>query len=191
MIPDGDPWDREIELQKAFEMTPTEAMMLASFERGASIREMAERNALSEQTVKNTLSNARRKMKGKNMEIYILKQATSSDGDAVKSYMVNALVRFYAKVADVKTDSMTHIIKVSRIDRSKPGDVQWMNDNVFRIVDLIGNRNSGSPSERASRIADVYNERMADTDGTPKMGHAVVKYWLDKYYVKYDVIEGE
>lgn len=186
-----DRWAREIELQKAFGFTPSEASTYTSYEQGESVADIASSAGLSVQTVKNVLTNARRKLSGGgSMEIYIIRPHQRDDGTMIRMYAVDVLLQFLMRaMTDVRVDYLTHVIRVSGLSRSVPGDVAWMNANVFRYIDLTGLRGREDPTTRAERIMEVYREKLP-TPSDCMMGFAVVKYWLDQNYVNYDIMEG-
>lgn len=191
MAMERDRWSREIELQKSFGLTPSEASIFTARESGESVADIASSMGLNLQTVKNTLSNARRKLnRGTEMEIYIIKPTQNNDSSMYRMEVINVMVQLMSRITDAKIDDLTHIVKISGMDRGSPGDYTWMNANVFRYIDPLGMKGRDMPDERAERMTSLYKQKIAEQGVTgPMMGFSVLRYWLDKYFVQYDIIE--
>lgn len=188
-----DRWSREIELQKVYGLTPSEATVYTLREAGMTIDDLANHTGLSAQTVKNVISKSRSKIKREvsGVEIFIIKPNQGDESSRIKTYSMDVLFKFISKVSDIRVDNLTHVIRVAGLDRANPGDVTWMNGNVFRYVDLQGLRGTDDPGMRAERIAQVYHDRMREQGITEsKVGFAVIKYCLDANYITYDIMEG-
>lgn len=185
-------WGREIELQKAMGMTPSEATIYTARENGLTIEEIAEKEALNVQTVKNVLTKARKKINGDmKMRFYIVKPNQSSDRAVTEQNLIQVL-SLMCRNMGLEVKMRPHIITVGAIERSCAGDVNWFKTNVERYVDMIGTRSDTACEERAKRIYDIYKAKMDEQGLTePKFGHAVVKYYLDKFYLTYDIDECE
>lgn len=182
-------WEREIELQKVHGLTPSEATLYAFREAGLTVSEIAEMSGWTVQAVKNAISIAKRKINGeRQMELYILRQGQANDPDGLKGNITDVLAEFCKRTTDMQVDYLTHITRIHNIDSRCPGDIEWMNSNVFRYVSLVGTRSKHSSSDRADSLFNVYKEKM-ETQGiqTPMMGVAVLRYWLDRYMITYDI----
>mgnify|MGYP002625289620 CR=1 FL=1 len=188
-----DRWDREIELQKAYNLSPSEASLLVSKESGMSSSEIAELEGLNVQTVKNTISKARKKLNGNDTMDYYITRLSSNTGDnaMIKSNLSMVLAYICSEMGyDVRI--MKHTIHIKGIPRNVPGDKRWFVDNIERKVDMLGTRSDIMASERAKRVKFVYDTAMSEQKIlTPMFGHIVLKYYLDKYNIAHDIVEEE
>jgi DNA-binding CsgD family transcriptional regulator len=186
-----DRWEREIELQKTSNLTPSEASIYVARESGLSLSDIADVQGLSIQTVKNTLTTARKKINGEGtMEFYISKTNQSNNDSSMNKLNLSQVLSYLCRELGYDVLMMSHTIVIKGFDRTVPGDYSWFKDNVERMVDMIGTRNDAMASERAKRMVAVYKQRMMEQEvKTPMFGHAVLKYYLDRYYIPYDVNE--
>ena len=187
-----DRWDREIELQKVYQLSSSEATMMSAKELGLSPKEIAEREGLNVQTVKNTLSNARKKLNREgNMEYYIIKSSTANER-AVREWNISLVIANLCKRMGMTVKFRPHLIIIKNIPRSQSGNFKWFSANVERYVDMIGTRTERSAEERAERLYGKYIEKMTEQNvEEPMFGHSVIKYYLDRYAITYDVDETE
>ena len=159
-----------------------EALSLLEKEKGIPAEYLIEK-------IQNAISIAKRKINGeRQMELYILRQGQANDPDGLKGNITDVLAEFCKRTTDMQVDYLTHITRIHNIDSRCPGDIEWMNSNVFRYVSLVGTRSKHSSSDRADSLFNVYKEKM-ETQGiqTPMMGVAVLRYWLDRYMITYDM----
>ena len=186
-------WDREIELQKSYDLSPSEASMLTARENGMTSSEIAEMEGLNIQTVKNTITRARKKMSGDNdMEFYITRLSQNVGDNAMIKANLSLVLSAVCREMGYSVRMMKHTIHIKGLPRDAPGDKTWFVNNVERRVDMIGTRSDDMADERAKRIKSVYDSAMAEQKITePMFGHTVLKYYLDKYYISYDVVEQE
>lgn len=184
---DAERWSREIELQKIYAMTPTEASYYTSHEAGYSVEDIAEMNAVQMQVVRNTLSSARSKLRGgRGLEILIIRPVKEDAGASRKMNALEVLCELCRRTTDMRIQRLRHVIRIYQIDKSVPGDISWMNDNVFRYYDLVGTRSQDEVIARVDGMMSAYER--ASPQGC-MMGYAVLRYWLDKWYMNYDIVE--
>lgn len=190
---DNDRWGREIELQKALNLTQSEASIFVAKENGLTVEEIAEIEGVSARTVKNTISNARRKIQGESdMEIYISRVSPMRGESAMSKQNIILVIANLCKEMGCEVNILTHTIVIRNIKRSQVGDKQWFATNVERMVDMYGTRSDAMASERAKRIKSIYDTRMSEQRlEEPRFGHAVIRYYLDKNYIPYDVYDVE
>jgi len=184
-------WDREVELQKSYGLSPSEAVMLVAKENGLTASEIAEMEGLNVQTVKNTISRARKKVTGESdMEFYISRISQIKGDTAMARQNVILVIANLCKEMGYDVRVLTHVVVISNVKKSVAGDKQWFASNVERYVDMYGTRNDMMAVERAKRIKDIYDKRMSEQGITEtKFGHVVIKYYLDKNYIPYDVYD--
>lgn len=186
-IPDR--WEREIALQKTFGLSPSEAKLMVARDDGLTIDEIADLEGLSVQTVKNTLSNARKRMQGENdMEFYISRVYQNQSDNSMAKANLSQVLAYLCRCMGYNVNIMKHTIVIKGFRRDQPGDPQWFKANVERYVDMVGTRSDTGAQERAERIKGIYDNRI---EGESKFGHAVLKYYLDHYYINYDINEVE
>lgn len=172
-------WTRETELIRAYGMTRQEARIYAMREAGCGISDIAIAVGAGGQTVKNTLTNARRKMDG-DTEIIIYDRYEKSP---VKTGILDTLMELCRLTTDL---GMERLHYSTILTGSVAGDAVWMNDHVFRYADLHTAQSSDTPQARARRIADLY-ARETEGISEPKMGYSVVLSVLDTNFIAYDI----
>lgn len=190
--PVKDRWQREIELQKVYDLSLSEASIVSANETGLSPKEIADLEGLNVQTVKNTLSNARKKLNREGiMEYYVIKSGSSNER-AIREWNLSLVIAHLCERMGLKVRYHPHLIVISGISRSQVGNIKWFTANVERYVDMVGTRTEQSASERADRLYNKYMEKMTEQNiEEPMFGHAVIKFYLDRYAITYDVNETE
>lgn len=186
-------WAREIELQKTFQLTQTEAKLMVAKENGQSVQEIAEVEGLTVQTVKNKLTSAKKKIVGEGMlEFYIIRQNTPNSDKAMRANNLARVIAELCQCMGYKVIFMNHVIVVRGLQKQTPGDINWFVNNVERLVDMVGTRSDAGSKERAERMMEAYKRRVMEQNVQEQMfGHAVMKYYLDKYWIPYDVYDME
>ena len=67
-----------------------------------------------------------------------------------------------------------------------PGDADWLRKNCIGEGDIVGSTSINDSAERARRCAERYEEKKAGTD---RVGHSILGYYLEHFYMKYDIWE--
>ncbi len=178
-------WVREIELQHIYGFSPTEAEIYASREAGLSIIEIANRYKVSQRTISNLLYKAKLKLedRGRKMEIIIIKVPYGAPNYTLHTNAIEVLTNVVANILNLQIIDNKHTIKLTGLDGSKPGDVSWLLNNVFKYIDVIGTRNQEETRARVKRILDKINE-YPDKDG--KVGYSILFKYLDDWFIDYD-----
>ena len=103
--------------------------------------------------------------------------------DAAKFPAAYALIRFASEVEGTEPQLGKYVAMAPFLNRE--GDVQWMWENVLRYCAMEGMRMQ-EVDQMVEKMLRLYHE----ADGTPeKMGMKVLVYWLDRWYMRYDVWE--
>lgn len=103
------------------------------------------------------------------------------EGNMLKMNAINVIVRFIEKVlpkTTVMSDKNTIIVI---FPDNNPGDVKWLQDNVFKFVDIIGTTNDGEAVKRAEKAYDRY--MAAEKDSKEKVGSGILLHYLQQYYL--------
>lgn len=183
-------WLREIELQKAYSMSPNEAKYFAMYDNGLTMARIAELDGVSIHTVGATLQRARDKMKkarGEMKQLIIIKGKLDNEATAIKEHAIDVVLRFVAKTIGAKLHSGKYVFVLSGIDSAQQGDLNWMLENVFRRVDIYGATSDADTQRKADRLEEVYNASLGDNDC--KVGLTTIRYFLDQMYMQYEVME--
>lgn len=183
-------WLREIELQKAYSMSPNEAKYFAMYDNGLTMARIAELNDVSIHTVGATLQRARDKMKktrGEMKQLIIIKGKLENEATAIKEHAIDVVLRFVSKIIGAKLYTGSYVFMLSGIDSAQQGDLKWMLDNVFRKVDIYGANTSEEIQRKADRLEEVYNSLIGEDEC--KVGLATIRYFLDQMYIQYEILE--
>lgn len=181
-------WLREVTLQKVYGMGQTEAQYWAEREAGLTIDDSARMHGVSYFTVRTMLQRARMKVSGENdggwdSLLIVLKGTEGDIRDAVKMPAMLTLMRFASKVQGlpVHEGRFLYAMPVGH----GAGDIGWMKDNVFKYCDPVG-----TVIQDVERVSDRMVELYEKAGGTPdRMGIGVLRYWLDQWFMRYDVWE--
>lgn len=180
-------WDREIALQKVYGMGPVEALYWAEKEGGLSIGDSAQLHGVSYYTVRTMLQRAKMKVSGESEDkgwdsLLIVLSGTEGDiRDAVKVPAIVTIMTFASKITGAPIHKGNHLYAIPMGKGS--GDIKWMNENVFRYVGVEGTVIQ-DVEQKAQKLYEMYER----AGGTPdKMGLGVLMYWLDNWFMKYDV----
>ena len=190
-------WLREISLQKTYGMGRTEAAHWAEREDGLSMQESADLHGVSYLSVRSSLQNGRMKILGRSRGgigtretfltegldamVVVCRGTEGNVADSTKYAAIMAVIRFMNKVLDVPVHEGTHVAIVMMPRRA--GDVGWMHEHVFAYVNP-----QGCTIQQADAVADRMVELYENAGGTPEMlGTAVLRYWMDKMYMRYDI----
>lgn len=183
-------WYREIELQKAFEMSPNEAKYYALFDHGLSMNQIAEYDRVSVHTVGATLQRARdkvKKVRGETQQLIIVKGKRENEATSIKEHAMQVVLTFVAEELGAKFVSGKYVFSLKGIDAVDAGDLKWMLDNVFRKVDIYGATNDAEVQKKANKLKEVYAAKVKDQPC--KVGMSTVKYFLDQMFIPYEIIE--
>lgn len=187
-------WQREIELQKLYGMSPVEAMYFSEREDGLTTASIAEVHGTSVCTVRNLIQKGLNKMRTSGRKITemdwkgmvtVLVGDMGNVRDAVKFPAAYALIRFASELEGTEPQLGKYVVMAPFLNRE--GDVQWMWENVLRFCSLEGMRMQ-EVDAMVEKMLRLYRE----ANGTPdRMGMKVLVYWLDRWYMRYDVWEVE
>lgn len=67
-----------------------------------------------------------------------------------------------------------------------PGDEGWLRKNCIGEGDIVGTTSVNDSKDRAARCISRYEERK---EGVDRVGHSLLKYYLEHFYMKYDIWE--
>ena len=122
--------------------------------------------------------------KGTRTMFVIAKGNRDIEGVMIKMNALDVVTRFLQKVLPksvVMTDR-NHIIVIFPDDNK--GDAKWMQDNVFRYVDVTGTASDAEAERRAEKAYDRY---MAEADhvnnGVEKAGSGLLMHYLQQFYL--------
>lgn len=184
----ADNWFSEIELQKAYSLSPQEAFCQVCAGNGLKMKEIAALAGISPETVHTFLQRGSAKMKkeSKKVDLIILKGDSKVEGLALKLHAMKVLLEFVSMALDIQMVDGKSTMGLRGLDPTKPGDAQWLLQNVFRKADLFGAENDAAIKMRAEKLISIYNQA---NDGAEKVGMAIIKYYLDQMYMQYDIWE--
>lgn len=180
----GDRWSREIELQKTFGLSPTESRYATCRENGWSCWRIASDLGVSVKTVRSLLGRADAKMTKKGEQtLIILKGDADREGTAVKQRAIYNVLLFVSKVLGrpVYRGTKVYAITLPKSD----GDAQWLKDNVFRYIDIVGASSDAESEATANRLEAMYNDK--NGNGPQRVGISILRRYLDDMYMQYDV----
>lgn len=103
------------------------------------------------------------------------------EGNMLKMNAINVIVKFIQRVMPktvVMSDKNTIIVI---FPDNNPGDVKWLQDNVFRYVDIIGTTNDNEAQKKAEKAYDRYES--VPKDGKNKVGSGILLHYLQQYYL--------
>ena len=118
--------------------------------------------------------------KKRNMFV-IAKGNPDVEGNMLKMNAINVIVKFIQLAVPktvVMSDRNTMIVIFPDNDL---GDVKWLQDNVFRYVDIIGTTNDNEAQKKAEKAYDKYSS--AAKDGKNKVGSGILLHYLQQYYL--------
>ena len=118
--------------------------------------------------------------KKRNMFV-IAKGNPDVEGNMLKMNAINVIVKFIQLAVPktvVMSDRNTMIVIFPDNDL---GDVKWLQDNVFRYVDIIGTTNDNEAQKKAEKAYDKYSS--ATKDGKNKVGSGILLHYLQQYYL--------
>ena len=115
--------------------------------------------------------------KKRNMFV-IAKGNPDVEGNMLKMNAINVIVKFIQLAVPktvVMSDRNTMIVIFPDNDL---GDVKWLQDNVFRYVDIIGTTNDNEAQKKAEKAYDKYSS--AAKDGKNKVGSGILLHYLQQ-----------
>ena len=181
-------WDREMEYQKLFGLTPAESACVVSHEGGLSISQIADLRGVKQSTVRTLLQRAGEKMKNtdKMVTIVVCKGNEDGLGVAVKLNAIEVVLKFVSKVLGIQYFNGNHTFML-RCPNSV-GNTSWLRNNVFSYVSIIGVTSDYEKERKADKLLEIYNQK--NPDGEDLVGYGIIKWFLEDMYMKYD-IEGD
>ena len=124
------------------------------------------------------------KKKGTKTVFVIARGNPDVEGVMVKMNALNVVTRFIQMVLpkSVLMSDKNHFIVIFPDDNI--GDPAWMQNKVFKYIDLMGTTNDAEAEKRAKRAYDKY---MAEPDrvenGKEKAGSGLLRYYLQQFYL--------
>lgn len=184
-----DRWNREVELQKMFGLSPKESEYIVCSENGMSAKEIAGYYGVSVNTVRTTIHRGHVKMTANeevvnNVTFVILKGNAEVSGAAIKQNAMKVILKFIEKALDVKYSEGQYTYYIAMPDEL--GDAQWLKDKVFRYVDIYGAYSEKEAEKRAEKAFNIYAE--ANFGGSNRVGTGIIRRYLDEMYMQYDRI---
>jgi hypothetical protein len=117
--------------------------------------------------------------------IYIIwKGDMAKEGVAVKMRAIEGVLEFLKRTgaADYKVGRHTYLVTCE----ADEGDTIWLIQNCIGEGDLVGSLGHRDAEARAEKCVERYEDRR---DGIDRTGHGVLKHYLDKWYMTYDMWE--
>ena len=116
--------------------------------------------------------------------IVIAKGNKDVEGVMVKMNALNVVVKFIQKVLPktvVMSDNNTILIVFPDDNKGNP---KWVQDNIFRFVDVLGTTNDAEAEKRALKAYDKYEvtPHMTD-DGKEMVGSGTLIHYLQQFYL--------
>lgn len=183
-----DNWMSEIELQKVYALSPREAFCQVSARNGLKMSEIADLAGISPETVHTFLQRGQIKMKrdSKKVDIILIKGDYKVEGVQLKLDAAKVLLKFVSRVLEIPFVDGKNLMGLHDLDPAKPGDAQWMVQNVFRKLDLLGVHTEPAIDMRVDKLIEIYKSA---NEGQEKVGTAIIQYYFDQMYLKYEYWE--
>ena len=190
-------WMREIVLQKTYGMGPSEATYWAEREDGLTMVESADLHGVTFYTVRSMIQRAKMKIsgattgesreeenratRGLDTMIVVCRGVEGNVADSVKYAAISAIMRFVSDVTGAPVFEGRNVAVI--LTPRRAGDVRWLLSNVFSHVNPQGCNMQQVPAV-AAKMRKCFDEAGGDPE---KVGTAIIRYWLDQMYMKYDV----
>lgn len=103
------------------------------------------------------------------------------EGNILKINALNVITKFIALALPktvVMSDKNTIIVV---FPDNNPGNPQWLKDNVFRFVDILGTTNDNEAQKKAEKAYERYKN--ASSDGQEMVGTGILTYYLQQFYL--------
>ncbi len=183
-----DNWMSEIELQKIYALSPKEAFCQICIRNGLKMSEIAYLAGISPETVHTFLQRGQTKMKrdSKKVDLILIKSDYKVEGIRMKLDAAKVLLKFVSRVLEIPFVDGKNLMGLHDLDPAKPGDAQWMNQNVFRLADLVDVHTDQAIDMRVDKLVERYK---SVNEGQEKVGTAIIQYYFDQMYLKYEFWE--
>lgn len=122
----------------------------------------------------------------KTVTYVIWKGDTQVSGVGVKLRAVEALTMFLEGVGGAEVKDGRHSVLVTMPDIA--GDTQWLKENCIGEGSIVGSTSINDSRNRADKCIERYNERKGDTE---RVGWDILRYYLDHFYMTYDMWRDE
>jgi len=117
----------------------------------------------------------------KKVVFLIAKGNPDVEGNSVKMHALNVVIRFMQMVIpEMKVLQDRNNIFVE-MPNDHQGDPQWLKDNVFRFVDVLGTTDDNGAEIRAKKVYDRYMSIRHDAH--EKVGWGLLEHYLNQFYL--------
>lgn len=116
--------------------------------------------------------------------VVIAKGNKDVEGTMIKMNALNVIIRFIELVLPkmiILSDNNMILVQFPDDNR---GDAKWVQDNVFRFVDIMGTTNDNEAVARAKKAYDRYAVYPhTDDGGKEKVGSGLLIHYLQQFYL--------
>lgn len=122
--------------------------------------------------------------KRKTVTYVIWKGDTQVMGAGIKQRAIETVLEFLkgATGCDYFSGRHSYIMRLP----DTPGDEAWLRRNCIGEGDIVGSTSINDSEERAKKCLARYEEKKMGVD---RAGHSLLKYYLEHFYMKYDIWE--